>query len=139
VLKNDGLILFSTFGPDTLKELKKSWSVVDSEAHVNTFTDMHDIGDQMLGAGFQSPVMEMETLTLTYQTVTDLLRDLKAIGAQTVSTRSKSLMGKDKFQLMIKMYESYRQDGKLPATYEVVYGHAWKRISKIGKIDLSNS
>jgi malonyl-CoA O-methyltransferase len=139
VLKNDGLILFSTFGPDTLKELKKSWSVVDSDTHVNTFTDMHDIGDQMLGAGFQSPVMEMETLTLTYQTVTDLLRDLKAIGAQTVNTRSKSLMGKDKFQLMIKMYESYRKDGKLPATYEVIYGHAWKRINKLGNIKIENS
>jgi len=139
VLRNDGLILFSTFGPDTLKELKKSWSVVDSEAHVNTFTDMHDIGDQMLGAGFQSPVMEMETLTLTYQTVTDLLRDLKAIGAQTVSARSKSLMGKDKFQLMIKMYESYRKDGKLPATYEVIYGHAWKRSSTLGVIEINNS
>ncbi len=139
VLRNDGLILFSTFGPDTLKELKKSWSVVDSEAHVNTFTDMHDIGDQMLGAGFQSPVMEMETLTLTYQTVTDLLRDLKAIGAQTVSARSKSLMGKDKFKLMIKMYESYRKDGKLPATYEVIYGHAWKRTSTLGAIEINNS
>jgi malonyl-CoA O-methyltransferase len=138
VLKNDGLILFSTFGPDTLKELKKSWSVVDSEAHVNTFTDMHDIGDQMLGAGFQSPVMEMEKLTLTYQTVTDLLRDLKAIGAQTVNARSKSLMGKDKFKLMIKMYESYRKDNKLPATYEVVYGHAWKRIGELGKNQINN-
>jgi malonyl-CoA O-methyltransferase len=138
VLKNNGLILFSTFGPDTLKELKKSWLVVDSDTHVNTFTDMHDIGDQMLGAGFQSPVMEMETLTLTYQTVMDLLRDLKAIGAQTVSTRSKSLMGKNKFQLMIKMYESYRKDGKLPATYEVIYGHAWKRQNELGKIQINN-
>ncbi|MCS5591753.1 MAG: malonyl-ACP O-methyltransferase BioC [Gammaproteobacteria bacterium] len=139
VLKNDGLILFSTFGPDTLKELKKSWSVVDDQIHVNTFTDMHDIGDQMLGAGFQSPVMEMEKLTLTYQTVTDLLRDLKAIGAQTVDARSRSLMGKDKFQLMIKMYESYRTEGKLPATYEVIYGHAWKKISTIGKIEINNN
>jgi malonyl-CoA O-methyltransferase len=121
-----------------LKELKKSWSAVDNETHVNTFTDMHDIGDQMLGCGFQSPVMEMEKLTLTYQKVTDLLRDLKAIGAQTVSTRSKSLMGKDKFQLMIKMYESYRIDGKLPATYEVIYGHAWKRVNKLGGIAISN-
>jgi malonyl-CoA O-methyltransferase len=82
--------------------------------------------------------MEMEKLTLTYQTVTDLLRDLKAIGAQTVNTRSKSLMGKDKFQLMIKMYESYRTDGKLPATYEVIYGHAWKRINMLGGIAISN-
>ncbi|BAS67391.1 malonyl-ACP O-methyltransferase BioC [Bathymodiolus septemdierum thioautotrophic gill symbiont] len=132
VLKNNGLMLFSTFGPDTLKELKKSWAVVDNETHVNIFTDMHDIGDQLLQSGFQSPVMEMEKLTLTYQTVTDLLKDLKAIGAQTVSTRSKSLTGKDKFQSMIKMYESYRQDGKLPATYEVIYGHAWKKINELG-------
>ncbi|MBT3277724.1 MAG: malonyl-[acyl-carrier protein] O-methyltransferase BioC, partial [Candidatus Thioglobus sp.] len=135
---NDGLILFSTFGPDTLKELKKSWSVVDNETHVNTFVDMHDIGDQMLGAGFVSPVTEMEKLTLTYQTVTDLLRDLKAIGAQSVDTRSKSLMGKDKFKLMIEMYESFRKDGKLPATYEVIYGHAWVRQNKLGKIKISN-
>ncbi len=148
VLKNDGLILFSTFGPDTLKELKKSWSVVDEGTHVNTFTDMHDIGDQMLQNGFQSPVMEMETLTLTYQTVTDLLRDLKVIGAQTVNARSKSLMGKEKFQLMIKMYESYRTDEKLPATYEVIYGHAWSRpsasfkgqkIPTMGNIELNNN
>ncbi len=137
VLKNNGLLLFSTFGPDTLKELKKSWSVVDDTPHVNTFTDMHDIGDQLLQNSFQSPVMEMETLTLTYQTVTDLLKDLKAIGAQTVSTRSKSLTGKNKFQSMIQMYESYRTDGKLPATYEVVYGHAWKKVSEPG-IKLSN-
>lgn len=137
VLKNNGLLLFSTFGPDTLKELKKSWSVVDDTPHVNTFTDMHDIGDQLLQNSFQSPVMEMETLTLTYQTVTDLLKDLKAIGAQTVSTRSKSLTGKNKFQSMIQMYESYRTDGKLPATYEVVYGHAWKKVNELG-IKLSN-
>jgi len=139
VLKNDGLILFSTFGPDTLKELKKSWSVVDSEVHVNTFTDMHDIGDQLLQNGFQSPIMEMETLTLTYETVIDLLKDLKAIGAQTVNTRSKALMGKDKFKLMTQMYESYRSEGKLPATYEVVYGHAWKRTSSLGAIEINNS
>jgi malonyl-CoA O-methyltransferase len=93
----------------------------------------------MLQNGFQSPVMEMETLTLTYQTVTDLLRDLKAIGAQTVDSRSKSLTGKDKFQLMIKMYESYRTDGKLPATYEVIYGHAWKKTNKLGGIEINNS
>jgi len=141
VLKDDGLILFSTFGPDTLKELKKSWSVVDNDTHVNTFTDMHDIGDQLLGAGFESPVMEMEHLTLTYQTVTDLLRDLKAIGAHSVDARSKALMGKDKFKLMVEMYESYRQDGKLPATYEVIYGHAWRRAKssfKAQKIELIN-
>jgi malonyl-CoA O-methyltransferase len=99
---------------------------------------MHDIGDQMLQSGFQNPVMEMETLTLTYQTVIDLLRDLKAIGAQTVTKRSKPLTGKDRFQLMIKMYESYKNNGKLPATYEVIYGHAWKKTTSVGNITLES-
>ncbi len=124
VLKNDGILLFSTFGATTLKELKKSWAVVDNYDHVNVFVDMHDIGDQVLANGFQSPVMTMELLTLTYQNVKDLLKELKAVGAQTLNQRSKSLMGKDKFALMMQMYESYRQNGKLPATYEIVYGYA---------------
>ncbi len=136
ILKNDGVLLFSTFGTDTLKELKKSWAVVDDQTHVNTFIDMHDIGDKLLTQGFQSPVMEMETLTLTYETVKDLLRELKAIGAQTLNNRSKSLTGKDKFNLMVQMYESYRQDGKLPATYEVIYGHAWKKVNELGGVSI---
>ena len=130
VLKNDGLLLFSTFGTDTLKELKKSWAVVDKQTHVNTFADMHDIGDQILINGFQAPVMEMQVWHLTYQSVKDLLKDIKAIGAQTVNNRAKSLTGKGKFQLMTQMYENYRKDGKLPATYEVIYGHAWKSSDK---------
>lgn len=139
VLKNNGLILFATFGPDTLKELKKSWSVVDDKPHVNNFKDMHDIGDEMLQNGFQSPVMEMENIILTYQNTTDLLKDLKGIGAQTVENRSKSLTGKNKFQLMLQMYESYRKNGKLPATFEVIYGHAWKKTHTLGAITVSNT
>ena len=138
VLKPEGLILFTTFGPDTLKELKRSWSAVDSSAHVNNFIDMHDIGDQMLQSGFQSPIMEMENITLTYEKVIDLMHDLKSIGAQNVSDRSKTLTGKTKFKKMIEMYESYRSDGKLPATYEVIYGHAWKNEKRLGAISLEN-
>ena len=138
VLKPEGLILFTTFGPDTLKELKRSWSAVDSSAHVNDFIDMHDIGDQMLQSGFQSPIMEMENITLTYEKVLDLMHDLKSIGAQNVGSRSKALTGKTKFKKMIEMYESYRSDGKLPATYEVIYGHAWKNENKLGAISLEN-
>jgi malonyl-CoA O-methyltransferase len=138
ILKPQGLFLFTTFGPDTLKELKRSWSVVDSSAHVNNFIDMHDIGDQMLQSGFQSPIMEMEKLILTYEKVVDLMHDLKAIGAQNVANRSKALTGKTKFKKMIEMYENYREDGKLPATYEVIYGHAWKNEKKLGAISLEN-
>ena len=138
VLKPHGLILFTTFGPETLKELKRSWSVVDSHPHVNEFIDMHDIGDQMIQSGFQSPIMEMEKLTLTYERVLDLMRDLKGIGAQSVENRSKSLTGKTKFMKMIEMYESYRENGKIPATYEVIYGHAWKNDVKFEAISLEN-
>ena len=138
VLKPEGLILFTTFGPDTLKELKRSWSAVDNSTHVNNFIDMHDIGDQMLQSGFQSPIMEMENITLTYEKALDLMHDLKSIGAQNVGNRSKALTGKTKFKKMIEMYESYRTDGKLPATYEVIYGHAWKNENKLGAISLEN-
>ena len=138
VLKPEGLILFTTFGPDTLKELKRSWSAVDNSTHVNNFIDMHDIGDQMLQSGFQSPIMEMENITLTYEKALDLMHDLKSIGAQNVGNRSKALTGKTKFKKMIEMYESYRTDGKLPATYEVIYGHAWKNEKKLGAISLEN-
>ena len=138
VLKPQGLILFTTFGPETLKELKRSWSIVDDEAHVNEFIDMHDIGDQMIQSGFQSPIMEMEKLILTYEKVLDLMRDLKGIGAQSVENRSKSLTGKTKFKKMLEMYESYRENGKIPATYEVIYGHAWKNDIKFEAISLEN-
>ena len=138
VLKPQGLILFTTFGPETLKELKKSWSIVDSSPHVNEFIDMHDIGDQMIQSGFQSHIMEMEKLTLTYEKVIDLMRDLKGIGAQSVDNRSKSLTGKTKFKKMLEMYESYRENGKIPATYEVIYGHAWKDDITFAAISLEN-
>ncbi|KAA0446088.1 MAG: malonyl-ACP O-methyltransferase BioC [Candidatus Thioglobus sp.] len=134
VLKNNGLLLFSTFGPDTLKELRKSWAAVDDKKHTADFIDMHDIGDKLLQCGFSAPVMESEQLTLTYQNATDLLKDLKSIGAQTVAGRHNSLTGKNKFQTMLKMYESYRTNGKLPATYEVIYGHAWKKTNQLSDV-----
>jgi malonyl-CoA O-methyltransferase len=82
--------------------------------------------------------MEMEKLTLTYEKVLDLMHDLKGIGAQSVENRSKSLTGKTKFKKMLEMYESYRENGKIPATYEVIYGHAWKNNNKFGAISLEN-
>lgn len=131
ILKPNGLIIFSTFGPDTLKELKASYLAANLTPNVNTFIDMHDIGDKILSSGFEGPVMEMEMLTLNYTNVIDLMKDLKGIGAQTVKNRKQSIIGKNKFNNIIKMYEKYRKDGKLPATYEVIYGHAWKKDSNI--------
>jgi malonyl-CoA O-methyltransferase len=126
VLKPGGLLLFSTFGPDTLRELRAAFSGIDGYSHVNRFTDMHDIGDALVHAGFANPVMEMEYLTLTYTDLKGVLRDLKNIGAHTVvDDRRQGLMGRHEWQRLVANYERFRREGRLPATYEVIYGHAW--------------
>jgi malonyl-CoA O-methyltransferase len=126
VLKPNGLFMFSTLGPDTLKELRQSWQSVDANIHVHTFIDMHDVGDALLRAGFADPVMDVETITLTYKEAGTLMRDLKALGARNASAaRSKGLTGRRRLQSMLGAYEKFRRHGVLPATYEVVYGQAW--------------
>ena len=126
VLKQDGVFMFTTFGVDTLKELKQSWAGVDNAQHINEFIDMHTIGDALLGGSFKDPVMTMEMFSLTYETVQDLMLDLKGIGASTIHKPNQGLMGKNKFKKMQDNYEKLRQDSKLPASYEVIYGHAFK-------------
>lgn len=126
VLQPGGLVVFATFGPDTLKELRQSFSSVDGGEHVSRFTDLHDIGDMLVHAGFQHPVMEMEIITLTYADLKNLLHDLKGIGAHNAAaTRPRGMMGKSAWQKLQAAYEQFRHNGKLPATYEVIYGHAW--------------
>jgi malonyl-CoA O-methyltransferase len=127
VLKVDGLLMFSTLGPDTLKELRQAFHGVDGHNHLNRFADMHDVGDMLSHGGFAEPVMDMEYLTLTYEDVRSVLHDLKAIGANNATAgRGQGLMGKNAWKSLVENYEALRRDGKLPATYEVIYGHAWK-------------
>ncbi|MGX5173108.1 malonyl-ACP O-methyltransferase BioC [Aliikangiella sp. IMCC44653] len=132
VLKPGGLLIFSTLGPDTLLELRQSWQQVDDNVHVNEFLDMHIVGDIVFNASFENTVMDRDVITLTYQTMLGLMRDLKGIGAHNVNSgRPKGMLGKQKFKQLEQAYEQFRwQDGQLPATYEVVYGHAWKRTGK---------
>ncbi len=126
VLAPNGLLMFSTFGPDTLKELRQAFSGIDGYTHVNRFVDMHDLGDMLTAAGFAAPVMDMEFITLTYADVKSLLRELKAIGAHNVTLgRNHGLTGKGRWQAMVAAYERLRREGRLPATFEIVYGHAW--------------
>lgn len=127
ILKPGGLLFFSTLGPDTLKELRQSWQQVDGNQHVHTFIDMHDVGDAMLRARLSDPVMDVEYFTLTYDSAMKLMRELKELGAHNASNRrSQHLTGKKHLQIMQQHYEKFRTaDNKLPATYEVVYGHAW--------------
>ena len=137
VLKPEGLFMFTTFGPDTLKELRAAFRAIDDKPHVNKFIDMHDIGDILVSAGFADPVMDQEIVTLTYTDLKPLLKELKGIGAHNVlDGRSSGLMGRARWQRMVTAYESFRKDGRLPATFEVVYGHAWKpAFSKRKTID----
>jgi len=138
-LKKQGLFLFATLGPDTLKELRSSWAEVDDELHVNTFIDMHDVGDALLRAGFVEPVMDVEHISLTYEDCFSLMKDLKTLGASNADDdRSRGLTGKNKIKDLESAYEKYRSGGRLPATYEVVYGHAWVPLQETPPDSLAN-
>lgn len=126
VLAPGGLLLFSTFGPDTLKELRAAFAALDDAPHVNRFVDLHDIGDLLVHAGYAHPVMEMEMLTLTYADLKSLMTDLKGIGAHNAAAaRRRGLLGRSAWARLQEAYEAHRLDGRLPATFEVIYGHAW--------------
>lgn len=129
VLDVEGLLMFTTFGPDTLKELRACFS--DGAAHTQRFADMHDVGDMLVEVGFSDPVMDMEVITLTYPDVDLLLADLRASGATCAAfDRPKGLFGRNAWQSMRAAYEKKRCNGRLPVTLEVVYGHAWKGLPK---------
>ena len=137
VLQPGGLLSFTTFGPDTLKELRHAFAGNAGGVHVNRFYDMHDVGDMLVQAGFADPVMDMEQVTLTYADVETLMRELKALGAHNVATgRNRGLTGRRALDNLRRRYEELRRDGRLPATFEVVYGHGWKpapRLSPSGR------
>jgi malonyl-CoA O-methyltransferase len=111
--------------------LRIAFAGVDGYNHVNRFADMHDVGDMLVAAGFADPVMEMEQITLTYDDARAVMQDLRSIGAHNATAgRSQGLMGKGVWRQVQQNYEQLRRDGKLPATFEVVYGHAWKGLPR---------
>ncbi len=134
VLQPEGLIMFSTFGPDTLKELRTATQ--NGNTHVSRFIDMHDIGDALIRNGFSAPALDVEHYTLTYDNVKAVMTDLKSIGAHNATAgRARGLQGKGFLQNLTQNYEQFRSDtiengGKLPATFEVIYGHAWRAEQK---------
>jgi malonyl-CoA O-methyltransferase len=126
VLAPHGLLSFTTLGPDTLRELRSAWREVDSRTHVNQFIDMHDLGDALVRGGFAAPVLDVERYTLSYLDLRRVAADLKATGAHNATRgRPRGLTGRRQFAAVQAAYEAFRQDGRLPATYEVVFGHAW--------------
>lgn len=128
VLTPGGAFLFSTFGPNTLQELRASWSQSRQQPIRERFADMHLLGDALIEAGFQDPVMDTRTLIVEYPSAIMLLHDLKNIGANHWRDEKQTgLIGRAQFQRFIEYYNQYRNAaGKIPATYEIVYGLAWK-------------
>ncbi len=134
LLQPGGVILFSTFGPRTLQELNASWRAVDDRPHVHRFADINRLGDTMLAAGLEVPVIDRDLITVTYESVAAICRDLKSIGAHNAhSQRHKGLTGKGRFRRFANAYEEWRHDGQLPVTYEVFYGIAWQRDTGNGE------
>ncbi len=135
VLQPESLFVFSTFGPDTLKELRTATSFSKDKlghTHISRFIDMHDIGDALIRAGFSTPVLDVERYTLTYDDAKSVMRDLKSIGAHNATAgRGRGLQGKGFLQNLTQQYEQFRTNGKLPATFEVIYGHAWVNDNKV--------
>jgi malonyl-CoA O-methyltransferase len=128
VLQPESLFVFSTFGPDTLKELRAASN--NGHTHVSRFIDMHDIGDALTRAGFSAPVLDVEHYTLTYDDVKSVMKDLKSIGAHNATFgRNRGLAGRGFLQNLTQNYEQFRVNNKLPATFEVIYGHAWSPVS----------
>ena len=120
-----GLFVFSTLGPNTLRELRESFEGYSSFSHTTQFLDMHQIGDYLANVGMRDVVIERETLTVNYEEPLKLMKDLKGLGATNASSaRNKNLTGTDTIRKVIASYNKKKVDGKIPATYEVIYGRA---------------
>ena len=127
VLKPGGLLLCSTFGPDTLVELREAFAQADAVPHVSRFAPIAQFGDALMMSGFRDPVLDRDLFTLTYDDLTALMRELQAIGATNARVdRRHTLTGRGRFAAARAAYEPLRRaDGKLPSSWEVIYAHAW--------------
>jgi malonyl-CoA O-methyltransferase len=126
VLKPEGLLLVSTFGPETLQELREAFAGADNAPHVSPFASIAQFGDALVHAGFRNPVLDRDVFVHGYDDLPALVRELRAIGAtNALASRRHTLTGKARFAAAASAYERERRDGRLPATWEVIYAQAW--------------
>lgn len=141
VLRRDGLLLFSVFGPDTLKELRAAMLAVESRCVPMSFVDMHDFGDMMVAAGFATPVMDVETVRLTYASPAELLAEVRGLGANPRDDRLGHLISGRRARALLAALEAQRgADGRIALSFEVAYGHAWKpapRVAGLSTVSLA--
>ena len=129
VLRVDGLLMFSCFGPDSFQQLRAAFAAAGEHHAVLPFVDLHDFGDMLVDAGFATPVMDMEKLTISYSSAEKLLADVQAFGGNPLLTRRSSLIGRSRWQRIVQALEAQRDaDGKLNLTIEVIYGHAFRPV-----------
>lgn len=127
ILKPGGLLIMSSLGETSLVELKHAWLNVDKKPHVHNFPALHNLGDNLLQTGFEQVVVNTEIITLTYIDIIALMQDIKASGNHNVNEdRNKGLMARSQLQQLTQAYEEFREDGRVPASYEVVYLRAKK-------------
>jgi malonyl-CoA O-methyltransferase len=122
-----GLMMFSTFGPDTFKEVRAAAKEAGIENSTLPFVDMHDFGDMMVAAGLATPVMDVEVLTLTYASPQALVQELRSLGGNAHAQRTAHLIGKQRWRRFLDALAARADtDGRIALTFEVAYGHAWK-------------
>lgn len=132
VLSTDGLLMFSCFGPDTIKELRAAAASAIPQAAPMPFIDMHDFGDMLVAAGFAAPVMDAERIRLTYATAAELLRDVAGLGGNPRDDRMPGLVSGRQARALVDSLEARRgSDGRIGLTFEVAYGHAWKPVARV--------
>ncbi len=141
VMRVDGLLMFSCFGPDTFRELREAFAVADAgrpvppapaPQRILPFVDLHDYGDMLLQAGFATPVMDMEKLNITYSSTSALLDDVRAFGGNPSLRRQRVLQGRGYWTRFLQALDACRDtEGRWSVTVEVVYGHAFRAAPKV--------
>jgi malonyl-CoA O-methyltransferase len=128
----DGFLMFSCFGPDTLRELRSLYARIGWPPPSHEFTDMHDWGDMLVHSGFAEPVMDMERITLTWESAARMLDELRELGVNLHKARFAGLRGRGWRRELDAQLEGLRNaDGRFALTFEVVYGHAIKPLPRV--------
>jgi len=126
VLKPNGMLMLSTFGPETLYELRTAFAQADAVPHVSPFASIAQFGDALIASGFRNPVLDRDELVTRYDDLPALMRELRAIGAtNALHARRHTLTGKTRFAAAANAYDGFRDNGRLPATWEIITALAW--------------
>ncbi|AMM25346.1 methyltransferase domain-containing protein [Variovorax sp. PAMC 28711] len=131
----DGFLMFSCLGPDTVRELRDLYARHGWPPAGHAFTDMHDWGDMLVGAGFAEPIMDMERIVLTWATPEAALAELRTLGRNLHPARFAQLRGKGwrgRLGTALGELEGHGDNaGRITLTFEIIYGHAFKPSPRV--------